>query len=144
METLIDRYFAAVDDKRLDAETVAATFAPDGLIRRPDGFELVGHDVILAEQNQSFARFRATHHMFTNCLVDQDDDTARLRTNMQAVHIWDPERNDPLELDTHFVGGGVLTAVAVRTPDGWRLREMGMRLVWRTGSVLPMLKGLRH
>jgi hypothetical protein len=38
----------------------------------------------------------------------------------------------------------VLTAVAVRTPDGWRLREMGMRLVWRTGSVLPMLKGLRR
>jgi hypothetical protein len=27
---LLSRYFAAVDDKRLDAETVAATFTPDG------------------------------------------------------------------------------------------------------------------
>lgn len=144
MDTLVSRYFAAVDDKRLDAAVVAATFAPDGVIRRPDGFELVGHDVILEEQNASFARFRATHHMFTNCVVDEEGDTARIRTNMQAVHIWDPERNDPLELNTHFVGGGVLTAVGVRTPEGWRLREMGMRLVWRTGSVLPMLKGLRR
>ncbi|MFG1927826.1 nuclear transport factor 2 family protein [Cryptosporangium sp. NPDC048952] len=144
MDDLLSRYYAAVDDKCLTTEIVAATFIPDGFIRRPDGSELRGHEVILEEQTESFARFRATHHMLTNFLVEQEGDTARIRANLQATHIWNPELNDPLELNTHFVGGGVLTAVAARTPDGWRLREMGMRLVFRTGSVLPMLKRMRR
>ena len=55
---LISRYFAAVDDKRLDASVVGSTFLADGRIVRPNGAALVGHTDILEGQQQSFARFR--------------------------------------------------------------------------------------
>src|SRR4029453_7590383 len=63
---LISRYFAAVDDKRLQRAIVEATFAPDGKIVRPNGAELVGPKAITEGQSESFARFRATHHVVTD------------------------------------------------------------------------------
>jgi uncharacterized protein (TIGR02246 family) len=135
---LLSRYFAAVDDKRLDAETVASTFTPDGRVVRPNGAALVGGDAILTGQNESFARFRVTHHMITDVLTDhvaeRDGDTVRVRANLQAMHLWADAHRDPHELQTHFVAGGVIQAVAVRTPAGWRLSELGMRPTWRTGA----------
>ena len=131
---LLSRYFAAVDDKRLDAETVAATFTPDGRVVRPNGAALVGWDAILTGQNESFGRFRATHHMITDHIIDRDGDATRVRANMQAMHLWADGYRDPHELLTHFVAGGVIHAVAVRTRDGWRLSEMGLRVTWRTGA----------
>jgi hypothetical protein len=147
LPTLLSTYFAAVDDKRLDAAVVAATFTADGTIRRPDGTLLSGHEAILTGQNESFARFRATHHMLTDPVVEITGDNARVRTNMQAMHLWHEAHRDPLELVTHFLAGGVLTAVATRLGDsgstghsgGWRLTEMAMRPVWRTGSGLGLV-----
>src|SRR4029450_8672974 len=85
---LLSRYFAAVDDKRLDAETVAATFTPDGRVGRPNGAALVGRGGILSGQNESFVRFRVTHHMITDHLIERDRDTIRVRANMQAMYLW--------------------------------------------------------
>jgi uncharacterized protein (TIGR02246 family) len=136
---LLSRYFAAVDDKRLDAETVAATFTPDGRVVRPSGVALAGRDAILTGQNESFARFRATHHMITDHVVERDGDTVRVRANMQAMHLWADAHRDPHELQTHFVAGGVIQAVAVWTPAGWRLSELGMRPTWRTGAGLAAI-----
>ncbi|WP_314172291.1 nuclear transport factor 2 family protein [Streptomyces winkii] len=139
LATLLSRYFAAVDDKGLDAEVVAATFTPDGRIVRPNGETLTGRDEILARQSASFARFRFTHHMLTNHLVERDGDTARIRANMQAMHLWGDGHRDPHELVTHFVAGGVIRAVAALTPDGWRLTELALRPMWRTGASLGMM-----
>jgi uncharacterized protein (TIGR02246 family) len=136
---LLSRYFAAVDDKRLDAETVAATFTPDGRVVRPNGAALVGRDAILTGQNESFARFRSTHHMITDHVAEREGDTVRLRANMQAMHLWAEAHRDPHQLQTHFVAGGVIRAVAVRTPTGWRLSELGMRPTWRTGAGLAAM-----
>ena len=140
---LLSRYFAAVDDKRLDAETVAATFTPDGRVVRPDGTTLVGRDTILTGQNESFARFRVTHHMITDMITDhvaeRDGDTVRVRANMQAMHLWADAHRDPHELQTQFVAGGVIHALAVLTPAGWRLSELGMRPAWRTGAGLAAM-----
>jgi hypothetical protein len=131
---LLSRYFAAVDDKRLDAGSVAATFTPDGRVVRPNGAALVGWDAILTGQNESFARFRVTHHMLTDHVAERDGDTIQVRANLQAMHLWADAHRDPHELQTHFVAGGVIRAVAVRTPAGWRLSELGMRPAWRTGA----------
>jgi uncharacterized protein (TIGR02246 family) len=138
---LLSRYFAAVDDKRLDAETVATTFTPDGRVVRPNGTALVGLDAILTGQTESFARFRATHHMITDHVTERDGDTVRVRANLQAMHLWADAHRDPHELQTQFVAGGVIHAVAVRTPTGWRLSELGMRPTWRTGAGLAAMAG---
>jgi len=137
--TLLSRYFAAVDDKRIDADIVAETFTPDGQIVRPDGVALSGRDAILTGQTESFARFRATQHMITDLVADQDGATVRVRANVQAMHLWAEGRHDPRELESYFVAGGVLRAVAVHTPDGWRLAELSHRPTWRAGAALAMM-----
>lgn len=134
---LLSAYFAAIDDKCLDADVVAATFLPDGRVVRPDGVALTGRAEILVEQNESFARFRATHHMLTDHIVTRSGDTAQVRANMQAMHLWNDAGNSA-ELQTHFVAGGVLRASAELTPDGWRLSELTMRPTWRTGATTRM------
>jgi hypothetical protein len=131
---VLRRYFAAVDDKCLDAGVVAATFTPDGRIVRPNGDVLHGREAILAGQNGSFARFRATQHMITDLVADPDAGTVRLRANLQAMHLWAEGQHDPHELGSYFLAGGVLRAVAVDTPEGWRLAEVSHRPTWRTGA----------
>ena len=42
------------------------------------------------------------------------------------------------ELQTQFVAGGVLRAIAELTSEGWRLRELTMRPTWRTGTTTRM------
>jgi hypothetical protein len=118
---VLSAYFAAIDDKCLDDGVVEATFLPDGQIIRPDGAAITGRDAILAEQTTSFARFRATHHMLTDHVITASGDSARIRANMQAMHLWN-EAGNSAELQTHFVAGGILRAGAVLTPHGWRLR----------------------
>jgi hypothetical protein len=134
---LLSAYFAAIDDKCLDAAIVTATFLPDGRVIRPDGVALTGPEEIIAEQNESFARFRATHHMLTDHVITRSGHTAHVRANMQAMHLWNDAGNSA-ELQTHFVAGGVLRASAEWTADGWRLSELTMRPTWRTGATTRM------
>ncbi len=137
---LVSRYFAAIDDKRLDDRAIVdATFAPDGRIVSPNGTALVGRDAIFSGQNTSFARFRSTHQVTSDYVIDLDGDTARLRANVTAMHLWAAEESDPNALQSHFVAGGVLSAVAVRTGDGWRLSELSNRVSWRTGAGLSTM-----
>lgn len=138
---LIDRYLAAVDDKRLDQAIVDATFAPGGKMVRPDDSELVGPKVICEEQNESFARFRATHHVITDFVVDMQPDRARVRANLTATHLWGPGQGDPIALESYFTGGGVLTVEVARLEEGWRIERWSTRIVWRAGSALGMMRG---
>jgi hypothetical protein len=136
---LLSRYFKAIDDKCLDRTTVEATFTADGRIVRPNGAALVGREAILDGQKKSFARFRATHHVTSDHIVDLDGDTARLRANLTAMHLWSDEQRDPNSLQTHFVAGGVFQVRAVRTADGWRINELTLRNTWRTGAGLAAM-----
>jgi hypothetical protein len=137
---LVSRYFAAIDDKRLtDPAIVDATFAPDGRIVSPNGTALVGRDAIFAGQSKSFARFRGTHHVTSDYVIDFDEDTAQIRANVTAMHLWKTEASDPHALESHFVAGGVLRAGAIRTEYGWRLTELSNEISWRTGDGLATM-----
>ncbi len=132
---LISRYFAAVDDKRLDLATVEASFAEDGRLVRPNGSAMVGPQEILAGQAESFARFRATQHVISDHVVDvAGADVAAVRANLIAMHVWADGQGDPNALERYFVAGGVLRAQARRTAVGWRLTELQLRNVWRSGA----------
>jgi hypothetical protein len=132
---LMGRYFAAVDDKRLDLATVEASFAEDGRLVRPNGSAIVGPQEILAGQSESFARFHATQHVISDHVVDVvGADAAAVRANLIAVHLWADGQGDPNALERYFVAGGVLRAQARRTGVGWRLTELQLRNVWRSGA----------
>ena len=128
--SLVSRYFSAIDDKRLDRATMAAVFTASGRLTRPNGPSLVGPEALAAGQSESFARFRATHHVSSDHIIDLDGDSARLRANLIAMH----QERDPNTLQTHFLAGGVLHALVVRTNRGWQLSELSLRNTWRTGS----------
>jgi hypothetical protein len=51
-----------------------------------------------------------------------------------AMHLWADTERDPNTLQTHFLAGGVLHGLAVRTGRDWRLSELSLRNTWRTGS----------
>jgi hypothetical protein len=131
---LLSRYFRAIDDKRLDLAIVQATFLQDGRMVRPNGSALTGWQDILDGQNKSFARFRATHHVITDHVINIQGDTAKLQANVTAMHLWGYEHLDPNSLDSYFLAGGVLTVLAKRTSDGWRFSETSNRNIWRTGA----------
>jgi len=142
---LISRYFAAIDDKRLDRATVEATFAPEGRVIRPNGAELVGPTAIVEGQSESFARFRATHHVVTDYIVDLESDRASVRANVVATHLWGPGQGDPTALEGHFTAGGVLAVDVVRIDGRWRIQGLSNRVVWRTGSgFVQMLATGQH
>jgi SnoaL-like domain len=135
---LVSRYFAAVDDKRLDLGVAEATFAADGKIVRPNGAELVGFPAIVEGQSESFARFGVTQHVITDHVVDfevdGDIERARVRANVVATHLWAPGQGDPVALESHFTAGGVLGVEALRLNGAWRIASLSNRVVWRTGS----------
>lgn len=132
--SLVSRYFGAIDDKRLDRATMETMFTAGGRLTRPNGASLIGPEAIAADQSASFARFRATHHVSSDHVIDLDGDSARLRANLIAMHLWTDQERDPNTLQTHFHAGGVLHALAERTGRGWRLSDLSVRNTWRTGS----------
>lgn len=141
---LLSRYFAAVDDKCIDMKIVKATFASDGKIVRPNGSALAGWKDIHDGQNKSFARFRATHHVVTDPIIDIEGDKAKLRANITAMHLWNFNESDPNSLESHFVAGGIFSAIAIRTSDGWRISELSNRNTWRSGDgLLTMARDLK-
>jgi SnoaL-like domain len=131
---LINRYFAAVDDKCLDFPLAESTFAPEGKVVRPNGEELVGPAAICEGQNESFARFRVTQHVMTNHVVEMEGEHARVRANVISTHLWAPGQGDPSALESHFTAGGVITVEVARLEQGWRITRLENRVVWRTGS----------
>jgi hypothetical protein len=131
---LLVRYFAAVDDKRLDNKIVEATYTKDAQMIRPDGAVIEGWEKILEAQTKSFARFKATHHVLTNFLVDIHNDSATLRSNVIANHMWADNETDPSLNNKRFLANGVFAAKAVKAEGRWRISELKNRVVWREGD----------
>jgi ketosteroid isomerase-like protein len=129
---LLSSYWAAIDDHEVTAETVAAMFTEDATWNSPAGTR-VGHAAILAGEQSTYSKFSTTLHSTSDHLMRVDGDSATLRANLNAMHVWAPEVRDGLSLQSHFVAGSVLTGDAVRTDAGWRFREMKLQIVWREG-----------
>ncbi|MGW0810430.1 nuclear transport factor 2 family protein [Nonomuraea sp. NPDC002799] len=78
ISSLVSRYFSTIDDKRFDRAAIEAVFTAGGRVTRPNGASLVGPEAIAAGQSESFARFRATHH------VSSDDALTNSRTALSG------------------------------------------------------------
>ncbi len=131
---LLIRYFAAVDDKCIDMKIVKATFTIDAKIIRPDGTAIVGQENILDGHIKSFARFKATHHVITNFIVDINNDIATLRSNIIANHLWADNEDHPYLNNKNFLADGVFSAKALKVDNHWRISEFKNCVVWRTGE----------
>jgi len=131
---LLVKYFAAIDDKCIDMAIVKETFTTDAKIIRPDDTEIVGQEDILDGHLKSFARFKATHHVITNFIVDLSNDRATLRSNIIANHLWADNETNPSLNNKNFLADGVLSAKAIKVNHQWRISELKNRVIWRTGD----------
>jgi hypothetical protein len=131
---LLIRYFSAIDDKRLDLSIIETTFTNDVRILRPNGSVLVGHKNILDSQKTSFERFKATHHVTTDYIIDVNEKIATIRTNLTAMHLWADDDNNPSLNNKHFLAGAIVFAKVIKIDNKWRISELVNKNVWRTGD----------
>ncbi len=127
-------YFRAIDDKVLDRKIVDLTFTADAKIIKPNGAVSIGHDSILDGQTKSFARFHATQHIVSDLIINLNDESAFVRANLTAMHVWGAIPENPSLLGKHFHAGGVLLTKVVNMDDHWRISEWEFKNVWRAGE----------
>lgn len=134
-------YFAAIDDKQLSLDLYQSLFSETGTIMRPSGPPVKGPAAIYESQKDSFKRFRATQHILSSMLFTKTDLGWKLRANLQAMHLWTPEMQDSTSLDTYFLAHSVLEGNFIQEGGDWRISELGIRVVWRSGSgMMAMLR----
>jgi hypothetical protein len=80
------------------------------------------------------ARFESTQHIVSSHDVAIAGDTATVRANLVAIHIWPGARTMLTTPESYFAAGGVITAHLVRTGAGWQIAEMSHRVIWRAGG----------
>jgi ketosteroid isomerase-like protein len=137
---VVNRYFRALDEQHFDDVHFLQILASDATVIRPNGAAVVGPANIADSHARSFARFEATQHLLTGHDVAIDGDTAAVRANLVAIHIW---KDRPLEasmLERSFTAGGVITAALTHTPAGWRITRTENQVIWRTGFFGDMLQ----
>ena len=92
-------------------------------IMRNGTLRLTGQEA--TEQGRKFlAPFSKVQHMITNVLVDLDGDTAKIRANVVATHVY---ADEPQAV---WVVKGFYTDEARRTPKGWRLSQIQLHRIW--------------
>lgn len=131
---LLDRYLLDFDillDQPRDDDRYRRIFTEDLRLTFPVG----GHRGVAglaAFQRTAKSQWARTQHLSTNHVIDldpdHDPDRARLRARLLVAHVH-PDGGPP----EPFTAGSHIDAQAVRTEQGWRLRELTIHLIWTTG-----------
>ncbi len=141
-----DRHPAEPDPVRDRAEIVALThdycWALDGrdwdALRRdvflPDAVawltnECVGIDAIVARVTAALERLDSSQHLVGSHQIRLDANTATGRCHLQAQHVRRAAEGGSL-----FMVGGSYHDRYVRTPQGWRIAERRLEMLWTDGN----------
>jgi hypothetical protein len=139
---VINRYFAALDQKQFDVPTLSQIFADDAKIVRPNGAVTTGPQEIGDSHSHSLSRFQATQHLTSGFIITLKDDTsAEFRANLVAMHLWAEGHGDPNANpnDNYFLAGGVITGHVLLGASGWRMTEIANHVRWRRGTGFQQL-----
>jgi len=139
---VVNRYFAALDEKQLDMPTMSRIFTDDATIVRPNGAVTTGPKEIGDSHSHSLGRFRATQHLTTGFITTLTTDTsAEFRANLVAIHLWAEGHGDPNvdPSDNYFVAGGVITGHVLAGAGGWRITDIANHVTWRRGTGFQQL-----
>jgi hypothetical protein len=124
IQEVMARYAGAVDSRRWELleqvffEGSVVDFGPNGGVRD----EYPG---IVEYLKTAMAGFAAYQHYLSNFVTEVDGDEATSR-----FYVWTPLITIVEGRDEIIVDGGFYDASFVRTPDGWRVKELVSGLVW--------------
>jgi len=123
-----------------DAQQFAAIFTSQAKVTRPNGASLIGLEKISASHDKSFARFEGSQHLLTGHDISVNANTAIVRANLVAMHIWKGSNNNANKADNFFIAGGVIHAELVQTDGQWKISQLRNDVVWRAGGFRDMMQ----
>jgi ketosteroid isomerase-like protein len=138
--SVVNSYFRSLDEKNFDAQHFATFLTTDARMTRPNGASLVGPEEISASHRQSFARFEGTQHFLTTPDISLEGDSAAVRANLIAMHMWQGSHTNANNIDNFFVAGGVVSARLIRTDGLWKISQLSHAVAWRGGSFKNMME----
>lgn len=118
---------------RQDYEAFAAMFTSDGLLHRPNGEPLCGHDEIV-ESYRTRPRNRITRHICTNVLVHVESPRFARGTAYVVLYSADSlqaVKNFGAKCDSRTLIGELEDRFQL-TMDGWRIAERRAKFVMHT------------
>jgi ketosteroid isomerase-like protein len=121
------RYGLAVDGR--DWAALAACFTPDADAYFLDMPPCHGYQAIEDTCRAALTPLSATQHLVSNVVVRLDGDRASSTCYLQAQHVRTGTAGGE-----HFIIAGRYADQLVRTPDGWRIRERRLDLLWTDGN----------
>ena len=125
---LLVGYFHGFDERRTDDAFLSETFTADAHWRFPRG-DATGIEEIIERRDGTLGLWKETLHAVSSMLIELDGDRARFTATLLATHIHrDDDPGAPLQI------GGRLSGEAARGDAGWRLRRLGLDLVWTDGD----------
>ena len=110
---VFNRYFRALDEQHFDVSHFEQIFTNDAKVVRPDGTTTVGPNTIAQSHSKSFARFKSSQHLLTGHDVTITNDTASIRTNLVAIHLWKDKPVDASMLESSLFSGGWVPAFKI-------------------------------
>jgi hypothetical protein len=141
--SVVNHYFRALDEKNFDALHFAAILTPQAKVTRPNGASLIGPEEISASHEKSFTRFEGSQHLLTGHDISINANTASVRANLVAMHIWQGSNTNANKADNFFVAGGVIRGELVQTDGQWKISELRTDVVWRAGGFKDMAQTSR-
>jgi uncharacterized protein (TIGR02246 family) len=135
---VVNSYFRALDEKAFNAQRFASIFTTDATVTRPNGSSLVGPEAISTSHHQSFARFESSQHLLTGHEISIDGNTAKVRANLIAMHMWQGSNTNANKADNFFIAGGVVEAALVQANGQWRISQVSNTVLWRAGGFKNM------
>ena len=134
----VNSYFRALDEKDFDAQRFATIFTTEAKVTRPDGSSLTGPKEISSSHQHSFARFESSQHFLTGHEIAIEGNTASVRANLIAMHMWQGSHTNANKADNFFIAGGVIDANLVRANGQWRVSQVSNTVLWRAGGFKNM------
>jgi 3-phenylpropionate/cinnamic acid dioxygenase small subunit len=121
------RYGLTLDGR--DWTGLAAVFTPDANAFYLDLPPCLGYQAIEDTCRAALEPMSATQHLISNVVVRLDGDQAESSCYLQAQHV---KAGTPG--GDNFIIAGRYDDRLVRTPDGWRIRERRLALIWTSGN----------
>lgn len=138
--SVVNSYFRALDEKNFDAHHFAAILTPQAKVTRPNGASLIGPEEISSSHQKSFARFEGAQHLVTGHDISVNSNTAIVRANLVAMHIWQGSHTNANKADNYFVAGGVVRAELLQADGQWKISQLRTDVVWRGGGFRDMMQ----
>ena len=137
---VVNSYFRALDEKNVDAQHLGSIFTPEAKVTRPNGASMVGPEEISASHQKSFARFDGSQHFVAGHDIALAGDTANVRANLIAMHMWQGSKTDANKPENFFVAGGVVRAALTHADGQWKISQMSNDVLWRAGGFRDMMQ----